>query len=153
MRIIPKKNYIIFSILIVFTILLVLYLSNLYMSKSRNTTLFYNYSNKITQNEFKQYVTENNTSIIYVSNKFNSNYKDIEEELMNKIELNNLKNELVYIDVSKLDKNFKKEIKKYGIDINKYPILIFIKDNKISNYIYISEKINIDSVMEGYLND
>lgn len=153
MRKVPKKNYIIFLVLIVLTILIVLYLSALYMSKSRHTTLFYDYSDKIAQNEFKQYITENNNSLIYISNRFNSNYEDVEKKLISKIDLYNLKNELVYIDVSKLDKNFKKEIKKYGIDINKYPILIFVTDNDISNYVYVNNKINIDSVIGDYLND
>ena len=70
MRQIPKKNYIILVILIVITVLLTFILFDIYRNKDKVTSDFYRYSNKITNEEFDEYILESSDLIIYISDKY-----------------------------------------------------------------------------------
>ena len=54
MKEIPKKNYYILVVLLVVTVGLTLLLSNLYVNKEKMVSNFYEYSNKITSEEFDE---------------------------------------------------------------------------------------------------
>ena len=118
MREIPKKNYEILAVLLAVTVLLTLFLSNLYLNKERLTSKFYEYSNKITPESFDEFMTENEDIIIYIGDKYDLTLELVEKEFQNKIDELNLKHNLIYIDKSYVDKEFIKKLKSYDINID-----------------------------------
>lgn len=151
MKEIPKKNYYILAILLVVTIALTLLLFNLYSTKERLVSNFYEYSNKITVEEFDQFMTENSDVIIYISDKYDLSKEKIENKLSKKIDEFNLKHNLIYIDKNDIDATFFKKIKKmYGIniDLEITPLVLVIVNDEVVKNIVIDEDSNIDTLIE-----
>ena len=132
-----KKNYIILIILILFTIFLTLLFSKIYSESS-----------KITDKEIEQMSLEEPDVIYYISDKYNLNNADFESKLKSKLEEKNLLNKLVYIDTKKSLINKFKTIYKLKININDYPILVFVVDKKVIKTIYVSENHDIDNYID-----
>lgn len=151
MRQIPKKNYYILAVLLILTVLLTLFLSNLYLTKDMLTSNFYEYSNKLTKESFDQFMIENSDVIIYISDKYDLTNETFEKDFMKKIDELNLKHNLIYIDKSELDKKFLNKLKseyKINIDIKKIPTLVVLIDNKVVKNIYINKDSNVDTLIE-----
>ena len=146
MKQVPKKNYIYVVILIVVTFILVLSLSNIYTSKNKLTTDFYQYSNIITSNEFENFIFENPDSIIYISDKYDLKYAKFENDLKNIIDALNIKNNFVYMDKEYLSSEFINKLKtKYNVSLqyDKKPIVLFIVNKEIIKVIDVD--VNTDA--------
>lgn len=151
MRKIPSKNYIILIILLAVTVFLTFMLSNIYKSKNKLTSNFYEYSNKIQTDEFDQYIVENPDAIIYISDKYDLTYETFEEKFKEKIDTLNLKDKLVFIDKNKIDSDFIKKLKnnyKININIENTPIILVIIDKNIVKSIYVDEYSNTDEFID-----
>lgn len=151
MKKIPQKNYYILAVLIILTILLTLSLANVYVNKDKYVSNFYKYSNKITCEEFDEYVSENFDLIIYISDKYDLSYELFEKKFKDKLNDLNLKNKLVYIDKSELNKKFLKKLKnEYGININinKLPIIVVIVDSKVIKNVVVSPNSDVDTIIK-----
>lgn len=151
MKKIPTKNYIILAVLILVTVLLTLFLASLYKNSEAISSNFYNYSNKITASEFKEYMLENDDAIIYLADKVVLTQESFENSLQEKIDSYGLKNKLVYIDKKEITDKFIKEFNdEYNtvIDKKQLPIIIFIVDNKIVNITYINSDTKVDSLID-----
>lgn len=151
MREIPKKNYIILVVLLAVTVLLTLFLSNLYVNKEKLTSNFYGYSNKITPESFDEFMTENEDIIIYIGDKYDLTFEKVEEELSEKIDELNLKHNLIYIDKSYVDKKFIKKLKGYdiNIDMDKLPIVVVITEKEVLKNVSINSNTDIDTLIDG----
>ena len=143
-----KKNYIILIVLLLSTILVTLFLSRMYLTRKKETSSFYQESNKITVEELDEVSIEEPDVIYYISDKYNLDNADFELKLKTKLEGKNLLNKLVYIDTNKtLIKKFK-NIYKLNVNINKYPILVFVVDKKVIKTIYINDNQDIDNYID-----
>ena len=115
-----KKNYIILIVLLLSTVLITLLFSRMYLNRSKEVSVFYEESNKITAKELEE--------------------TSLEEK--------NLLNKLVYVDTNKsLIKKFK-DLYKLNIKIDKYPIIVFVVDKKVIKTIYINDNQDIDSYID-----
>ena len=108
MKEIPKKNYYILAVLLGVTAILTLSLSSVYKNRDKLLSNFYNYSNKITSEEFDEFLLERSDLIIYISDKYDVTNEYFERRLEKKIDELNLKDNLVYIDKGELNKKFLK---------------------------------------------
>ena len=143
-----KKNYIILIILLVATFSFTLLFSKIYLNKSKEYSIFYMESNKITSKELEQVSLEEPDVIYYISDKYDLNNFDFEIKLKAKLEEKNLLNKLVYIDTKKsLIKKFKGTYK-LDINIDKYPIIVFVVDKKVIKTIYVKDNENIDNYID-----
>lgn len=152
MRNIPKKNYYILAVLLIATIIVTIVLSNLYLNKDKQISDFYKHSNKITMDDFDQYMLENSDVLIYISDKYNLKNENVEKKLKNKIEKLNLKQNLIYVEKSEINQKFLNKIKndyKINIDLKKVPILIVIVDNKVITNEVITENIDFDNIIKS----
>ena len=143
-----KKNYIILAVLILCTVLLTLFFSRMYLNKTKEYSTFYSESNKITVKEIDQMSLEEPDVIYYISDKYDLNNADFELKLKTKLEGKNLLSKLVYIDTKKSLINKFKTIYKLKIDIDKYPILVFVVDKKVIKTIYVNDNQDIDSYID-----
>lgn len=147
MKKIPNKNYIILIVLLAVTVLLTLFIADIYTSKNKLTSNFYEISNKITPTEFNQYMSEHSDVIIYISDKYDLTYESFEKEFESKLGELNLKENLVYIDKEQIDDEFLVELKntyRINIDIERTPIIVVIVDNTVVKNIYVDSNSNVD---------
>ena len=155
MREIPKKNYYTLIILILITVLLTLSLASVYKNKEKLVSNFYTYANKITKEEFDEYMLENTDTMIYISDKYDLTHESFEKALKEKLDTLNLKDKLIYIDKSELSTEFIEKLSKdYELNANfdELPLLIIIVDKKVLKTIYVksNSKVNISIDFEVF---
>ena len=154
---IPLKNYILLSIVLILTIVVVIYFflwKNTYEKSKLQTPILDDYLLVINYNELNNYLVENKDAIIYVSKLNDESIRLFENKFKNIINKNNLNNKILYLDLTEelIENNIVKEInKKYGKEMTEVPTIVIIKDGKISSSYNIKEnKYNI-KLLEKYL--
>ena len=136
---IPLKNYILLSIVLILTIVVVIYFflwKNTYEKSKLQTPILDDYLLVINYNELNNYLVENKDAIIYISKLNNENIRLFENKFKNIINKNNLNNKILYLDLTEelKENNIVKEInKKYGKEMTEVPTIVIIKDGKISS--------------------
>ena len=127
---IPLKNYILLSIVLILTIVVVIYFflwKNTYEKSKLQTPILDDYLLVINYNELNNYLVENKDAIIYVSKLNDESIRLFENKFKNIIN------------------------KKYGKEMTEAPTIVIIKDGKISSSYNIKEnKYNI-KLLEKYL--
>ena len=154
---IPLKNYILLSIVLILTIVVVIYFflwKNTYEKSKLQTPILDDYLLVINYNELNNYLVESKDAIIYVSKLNDESIRLFENKFKNIINKNNLNNKILYLDLTEelKENNIVKEInKKYGKEMTEVPTIVIIKDGKISSSYNIKEnKYNI-KLLEKYL--
>lgn len=154
---IPLKNYILLSIVLILTIVVVIYFflwKNTYEKSKLQTPILDDYLLVINYNELNNYLVENKDAIIYVSKLNDESIRLFENKFKNIINKNNLNNKILYLDLTEelKETNIVKKInKKYGKEMTEVPTIVIIKDGKISSSYNIKEnKYNI-KLLEKYL--
>lgn len=139
MREIPKKNYFILFIVIVFSLLIAFYFRNWYKAYEDSylsKSIVGNYLFEINYKELDNYLVENQSAIIYVSKVGNEKIRNFEKKFINAINQNDLKNKILYLDLS----NYKGDTNnKYTIndkDITSVPNISVFKNGKLDD-IYV----------------
>ena len=140
MREIPKKNYFILFIVIVLSLLIAFYFrkwykayEDSYLSKS----IVGNYLFQINYKELDNYLVENQSAIIYVSKVGNEKIRNFEKKFINAINQNDLKNKILYLDLSnyKGDTNDKYTIN--DMNITSVPNISVFKNGKLDDIYFI----------------
>ena len=132
-REIPKKNYIYLSIILLGSILFLTYIYNwfeAYNENKLNIGIMNNYLTVINYNELDDYIIENKDAIIYVSVLGNKSINKFEEKFKNNIMDNNLKNDILYLDLT--NENQEIVTRKLQIGTN-YPYLVIYTNGKITD--------------------
>lgn len=146
-----QKNYIILVILLVVTVFITLFLADIYTSKNKLVSNFYEYSNKIKPQEFNEFILETPDAIVYISNKYNLTNETFEKSLQDKISNLNLKENLVFIDTNEIKTEFIEQLKtNYGVylELEKTPMIIVIVNNKVIKSIYIENDLSVDNIID-----
>lgn len=159
MREIPKKNYIIFSFIVILSVIICLYIVLLYNRTKHyyeNNSILTEILNEIVlqedfsvENNINNYLVENTNLIIYISSGKNKAIKNFEQEFKKMIIDENIKEDILYINSDNIDyisfmNDFliSYQIQNIEVDLNSLnesPTLISFKEGKI-NKIYISEE-------------
>ena len=151
-RKIPPKNYLYLLLIIIITLLIALYLLKWYRTYNESklyTGILNEYIQVINYNELNDYIIENKDAVIYVSILGNEEIKKFEKKFKNTIVDNNLRENLLYLDITDEDQNKVKE--KLQID-NNLPYLVVYTNGKITDTYSISEhKYNTKKIVK-YLN-
>ena len=154
---IPLKNYILLSIVLILTIVVVINLflwKNTYEKSKLQTPILDDYLLVINYNELNNYLVENKDAIIYVSELNDESIRLFENKFKNIINKNNLNNKILYLDLTEelKENNIVKEInKKYGKEMTEVPTIVIIKDGKISSSYNIKENNYNIKLLEKYL--
>ena len=150
MKKIPKKNFIILAVLISVTVLLTLTLSNIYLSKEKLVSNFYNDINEIKPNDFDEYYLEHTDLIIYISDKYDLSNETFEKKFEKKLENLNLKNIVVFMDKNEIDKKFLNKLKdeyNINIDINNTPLIVVVVDKEFVKGVSVSNLTDVDTII------
>ena len=144
-----KKKYILLFILIMSTVFMTLLLADLYKKNYLNESYIDKELNKITFNEFNEYMMENSDVIIYISDKNNSNNISFEKQLVKKLKKTNLLKNTIYIekmDVKDNVINALNELYGYKYEEENIPIIIVINNGEKIQTIKINNNTNINEI-------
>ena len=151
-REIPLKNYIYLFIVLLGSVLFLIYVYTWYETYKENklkTGILNDYLTIINYNELDDYIIENKNAILYVSVLGNENTSKFEEKFKNSIIDNNLKNDILYLDLT--NENIPLATKKLQIDDN-FPYLVIYTNGKITDTYNISEEKDNTKKIIKYLN-
>jgi hypothetical protein len=154
-RNIPLKNYIILSIILLISIIVVIYFYMWYgefYSNKNNTPIMNNYFNVINYNELDTYLVENNYVVIYASVLQDEKIRSFEKKFRKIVEEYSLNNRIIYLDLTE-QYNDKKL---YESILNKYnflnmPCIIIFKDGIINDIYSISDRNYDINLLLNYL--
>lgn len=152
LRNIPTKNYIYLFLVLLGSILFLIYIYTWYDTYNQNklnTSIMNKYLTVINYNELDNYISENGNAVIYVSILGNEDINHFERNFKNTIVDNNLKNEILYLDLTNEDKL--NATKKLGINQN-FPYLVVYTNGKITDTYSIVENNYNSKKIEKYLN-
>ncbi|MCI6001990.1 MAG: hypothetical protein MRZ37_02420 [Tenericutes bacterium] len=151
MREIPKKNYFILFIVIVFSLLIAFYFRNWYKAYEDSylsKSIVGNYLFEINYKELDNYLVENQSAIIYVSKVGNEKIRNFEKKFINAINQNDLKNKILYLDLSnyKGDTNDKYTIN--DMNITSVPNISVFKNGKLDDiYVIDVDGYNMEKII------
>ena len=120
-----------------------------YKDSLLQTNILGDYLNVINYNEIDDYIIENKDAIVYVSVLGDENINKFELKFRNVIKDNNLRDVLLYLDVSGYDKYTVNS--KFGTDSD-YPYLVVYTNGEITDIYKISDKGYKASNIIKYLN-
>jgi len=161
-RKIPTKNYIIYGIIVIVTLVAVFYTNEWYkaykMSELENSYIS-KYVTEINYDEFENYIQENPSTIIYISKTSSEASIKIEKNLYKIIRDNGLTDEIVFLNLTGKENILHDIENKYysatlSIDLNKIPAIAIFDNMKIVDILVSNEeekisKSDILKLLEG----
>jgi len=145
-----KKNYIYLAVLLVVTVGLTFLLSSIYNKEVNSVSYSYEKLNKITSDEFEEYMIENPDAIVYVSDKNDLNKNKFEKKFVKKLENLNLLENTIYIEKDEINNKFKELLKvnyDYKLDQKKLPIIIVINSGSVVQSVVVEKKSNVETII------
>lgn len=160
-RIIPKRNYIIFLVLVICTVALTLlfrYWYNTMQDLNRKDTIMSQFLVGVNQKEFENYVVENNNVIIYLASSKDESLNAFETRLKEFVIEYGLENQMIFIDLENIEDEFLINLKsKYfldnlkNIELENYTNIMIMENGKITAILYNKETIvNLSDVEEFF---
>ncbi len=157
MRKIPMKNYIVYGLVCLLTIVLLISWVNIYAGNKTykdNTNERMNFLKEIKVSELKSFLDENIDIAIYLSNSEDTNIQEFETKLRKKLIRKDYISDIVYINTLNLSNDVLKLINdKYMVNYENLPNLIIISDGNIVDTYYISDyakETDIITILEAY---
>ena len=133
-RVIPKKNYIYLGLIFILSLMVIFYFNMWYKSYKDSLlkeSIIDNYLNVINYNEIDDYIMENKDSLIYVSVLGDEDINKFEVKFVNAITENSLRDIMLYMDVTDIDKDIINS--KFGVDYD-YPYIVVYTNGKITDW-------------------
>ncbi|MDY4996453.1 MAG: DUF6568 family protein [Bacilli bacterium] len=130
---VPLKNYVYLFFILLGSLLLLFYIYRWYETYNENklyTSIMNKYLTVINYNELNNYITETPNTILYVSILGDKQINRFEEQFKNSIANSNLRNNILYLDITNEEKN--DAMKKLNIDSN-FPYLVVYTNGKITD--------------------
>ena len=148
-REIPPKNYIYLTVVILGSILILFYLYrwyDTYRDSKLNTRIMSDYLTVINYNELSNYITENKNAIIYVSVLGDERINKFENSFKNTIARNNLKNAMLYLDITNEDMNTVKN----NLEIDsELPCIVVYTNGKVADtYSIVKARYNSKKIIK-----
>jgi len=146
-RVVPVKNYIILIIVVIASILLTFFLTNVYKDRLNDNisrTVMYDFLSQVNNDELENYLLENPNTIIYYASSSDVSLNEFEEKFKELIIKYDLINSIVQFDIQN-EKNRYTNITIYSegvekdtlysekTEINILDVENFLKDKSIIN--------------------
>ena len=145
---IPAKNYVIVLIVSILVVILTLYIRSFYLNYQANnakTSVFEKNNSQINIEDVEYAVTETTDGFLFVSYNGDATVSIMEKQLYREVEKNGLNDKILYLNITDnkdmyLD-SLRKKFPEFKSNINKAPILIYIKDGKAVKVIDSSKEL------------
>lgn len=151
-REVPIKNYVYIIVILLATILILFYLYGWYKTYKENelnSGIMDDYLTVINYNELGDYITENKDAIIYVSVLGDEKINKFEESFKNVIMDNELKNSILYLDITNEDRVLVEQ--ELNIDSNLPYIVVYTNGKVTDTYSIVDNNYNTKKIVK-YLN-
>ena len=157
-RKIPVKNYLICSlifIVIITTSLILYFIYDNHKVLESKIPVLRGRVQEITIDSVDEYLKENDGVLLYVGVANDPNSRELEEELIPLLDKNIIS--IIYLNITDIDnknaffKDFNEEYSN-GTNLNNYPALVYISDNKISSLVQKENGILTYSTVKSFLN-
>ena len=152
LRDVPPRNYLYLSLILLGSLLLLSYTYSWYKTYNEgkiNVSIMNEYLTVINYNELNNYIIENKDAIIYVSVLGNEEINRFEKKFKNIISDNNLKNNILYLDLT--NENKEKVTKSLQIE-EKFPYLVVYTNGQITDTYSIAKSNFSNKKTLNYLN-
>ncbi len=151
MRKIPMRNYIVYGLVCILTIVLLVGWVNMYATNKTykdNTNERMNFLKEIKESELKNFLDENPEIAIYASNSEDINISDFEKSLRKKLIKKDYTSDIVYVNTnSSSDQVLKLINDRYKTNYENLPNLIVISDGIIVDTYYINDYANAKDII------
>ncbi|MDD4036226.1 MAG: hypothetical protein PHS45_02765 [Bacilli bacterium] len=156
---IEKKNYIIYALVVIFTLVLIFLIKGCYKAyKDHQLTIpvIADYVNEVKYEELSSFIVENPDFILYTCTSYEKECRDFERKFKDVIKDYNLKDKIVYLNLDsivqdELNDDTDNFILKALNDDNyfkTYPKIAVFKDSVLLEYLVISNKVSVDRVVQ-----
>lgn len=160
-RIIPKRNYVIFLVLVIFTVALTFLFSHWYnkvQDLNKKDTIMSEFLVRVNEKEFENYIVENNNVMIYLASSKDEALNEFETELKDLIIEYGLETQMIFIDLENIEDEFLIDLKnEYFVDniknvnIGNYTNILIMENGKITSVLYNKETlVDISDVEEFF---
>lgn len=133
---VPFKNYIYLFCILLGSILLLFYIYTWYETYNENklyTSIMNKYLTVINYNELDNYITETPNAILYVSVLGDKKINRFEEQFKNNISNSNLRNNILYLDITNSEEK-EAAMKKLNIDTNLHYLVVYTNGKITDTY-------------------
>ena len=140
-REIPSKNYVIATLCIAISFVMIVYISKwyiVYQEDNLNTAIISTYLNEISYDEFKNYVSENPNAIVYIGIANDQDSRSYENTFKNIVDNYHLKDTVIYLNITSFTIEvdyINKYNALYGTDkkkISQVPAIVIFENGKLS---------------------
>lgn len=137
---IPVKNYVKYSIIVIISIAVVLYLNSWYKAYKQeqlNNSYISQHINEINYDEFKSYSIENPNLIVYIGTTNCEQCIKVEKDLYKILNENGLKEDTVFLNITSHNlKDLEKDFNTTDIKLNyNIPSIAVLKDSKFTDIV------------------
>ncbi len=158
---IPRRNYIIYGLIVIFTVVLTLLFRNWYninQDLKKKNTIMSEFLVSVNEEEFANYIMENNNVLIYLASSKNENLESFELELKKMLIEHNLQEQIVFVDLDQVENEFFTNLKDNyfsenlkNIKLSNFPNILIMENGKINAILYNKQtNINIDDVNQFF---
>lgn len=150
-RKIPTKNYVIYGIIVVVTLVTVFYMNEWYKAYKESileNSYISEYVTEINYSEFENYIQENPSTIIYISKTNSEASIKIEKDLYKIIKNNELSDEIVFLNLTGNENVLSDIENKYfsatlSTDLARVPAIAIFDNKKIVDVLVSDEELKI----------
>lgn len=148
---ISTENYVKYAFIVIFVVIVTFIIRNIYLNKQNenNSIIAKTVSRVVKSSEVDNFLSENDTIILYIPDQ-NTTDEILEREIAKIIEDNELKEDIVYIDikdVTDINKYLETFNQNHNIEgITNYPTFIYLKDGFVEDVLFTN--LNSNSVEE-----
>lgn len=144
MKKIPKKNYIMLLVIIILTLLLAIYLRNLYLNQvKKENSIQIEHVYEIDEKSLRNYIVENDSFILYIADREEENLNDFEKKLGNYLTKKEYTKNIIYLNLDDVSETFYKNIKKEYFSkklkdksFSKQTNLLYFENKKVVDILY-----------------
>ena len=162
-RVIPRQNYVILTILVLLVVGLTFVFCNWYkvsQNLNKEDSIMSQFLVSVNEKEFENYIMENNNIIIYLASSKDETINNFEKEFKELIIEHDLQNQMIYIDLDNINKEFIDLLKKSyfeenlkNIDLGIFSNVLIMESGKINAVLYNKlENPTIEDINEFFYN-
>ena len=146
-----KYNYIIYIVLLIVTIIVTLLLADLYNKGENEISYSYETLNKISAEEFDEYMVEHDDVIIYIGSMYSKSTNKVEKNIITEIEKQNLLEKVIFIEKEEITDELEKTLNKeyeYEYNEDKIPTIIVVIDGEVDKIVKITKNMQYKSAID-----
>jgi len=146
-----KYNYIIYVVLLIVTVIVTLLLADLYNKGEKEISYSYETLNKISAEEFNEYMVEHDDVIIYIGSMYSTSTNKVEKNIISEIEKQNLLEKVIFIEKEEITGELEKKLNKeydYEYNEDRLPTIIVVINGEVDKIVKITKNMQYKAAID-----